>query len=169
MPTCCLTLNRKRLLHNWFYYSFSKFASDVQKATAAFWHGIYKSGPALGRLDRFDVTGPNAYGGPALMGDSRISNFYTKYAICYHTKLSYWLMTLQTKQKITDLNKQHVVYAHVLLITGANCFSLKWSQQNVSRRAINSTKKNGKIINLFTLLRLSPQKLVSLFALHKNV
>jgi hypothetical protein len=71
-PTCCLTLNRKRSNHNGFYYSFSKFASDVQKDTVAFWHVIHKSGPALGR---FDVTQPSAYAGPALMGDSRISDF----------------------------------------------------------------------------------------------
>ena len=31
------------------------------------------SGPALGRLDRFDAVGPHAYGGPALMGDSHSS------------------------------------------------------------------------------------------------
>jgi hypothetical protein len=33
-------------------------------------------GPVLGRLDRFDAIGPRAYRGPALMGDSRISNFF---------------------------------------------------------------------------------------------
>jgi hypothetical protein len=97
----------------------------------------------LGRLDRSDVTGPNAYRGPALMGDSRISNLYTKYTICCHTKLSYWFNDSTYKTKNYSF-KQTACCVCTCLI---NCFSLKWSQQNVSRRATNSMKKKGQIIS----------------------
>jgi hypothetical protein len=46
---------------------------------------LHKSQP-FDRLHRFDAIGPRAYGGPAVMGDSRINRFF-KYAVWYHTNL----------------------------------------------------------------------------------